>query len=218
MTQEICIYAKPPIPGRTKSRLAADIGDEAAAALALALLRDTIDQALTVPAARVSLWHPPEASPGDFAGLVPEGLVYVAQDGSDLGERMSHTFCTTLGGDISRAVLIGSDCATHSVASLSRALTELETHQVVLEPADDGGYVLVGQSLHCAAMFHDVAWGEGMVMETSRQRLNAAGIKWLELPETFDIDYADDLAKLRAFVADHKRPHTAAWLERHSDR
>ncbi len=210
--REICIYAKPPIPGRTKSRLARDIGPDAAAGLAQALLLDACDAALQLPDCRVRLWHPPDSTPADFAGIVPAGIDFAGQQGADLGARMARTFKEVLSAGAERAILIGTDCVTHCVASFERAFAALARHQVVLEPADDGGYVLVGQSAPCAALFVDVQWGTDTVMATTRIRLDDAGIVWRELPETFDIDHGSDLPTLRAFLAEHPRPHTAAWL------
>ena len=166
--------------------------------------------------AQAMLWYPPEADLDAFNGLVPEHWNKRAQLGTDLGARMSHTFASLLGeGQCSRVLIIGSDCITHSMATLTQALTALATHALVLQPTVDGGYALIGQSSSHAAPFAGIAWGTDTVMAQTRENVKAAGIDAVELPETFDVDTAADLAQLREFVAATSRPHTAAWLERY---
>jgi rSAM/selenodomain-associated transferase 1 len=212
MSDYICLYAKPPIPGRTKTRLAREIGKEEAAALSCAMLLDLYHQAIHVPHAQVSLWHPPDSCPEEFAYLMPCNISFHSQHGTNLGERMSDTFATLLKGPSDRVIIIGSDCITHDSDGLQKAFSALSKYPVVLQPAIDGGYVLVGQSRYCPQMFVNIPWGSERVMELTRKCLQQCSIPHYELPETFDIDTPEDLLRLKVFLEKHERAATRKWL------
>ncbi len=214
----ICVYAKPPIPGRTKSRLARTIGDVPAAELAAALLQDTLVTASRLDAA-VQLWQPPEAKIEDFDGLIPDDVACRVQHGADLGARMANTFDAVLREGASRALLLGSDCVTHSVESLSEAFAALDRCGLVFQSAVDGGYVLVGLSDMTRMPFAaEIPWGTDEVMARTRSLLQRERMEWIELEKTFDIDYAEDLQLLAEFVDGNQRAATEAWLVRYGSR
>jgi glycosyltransferase A (GT-A) superfamily protein (DUF2064 family) len=101
--------------------------------------------------------------------------------------------------DHAYALLIGSDCAVHSVASLNAARAALQTVDMVFTPAEDGGYVLVGaRRAHAAAfaaIFAQIEWGTEHVMQQTRERLRAAAVSWHALPTLWDIDTGEDVER-----------------------
>ncbi len=209
----ICIYAKPPLPGATKSRLAESIGTETAAFLARAMLIDIIDCVAQTPNVKRQLWHPPNANAADFADLLPSDFACQCQQGEDLGQRMSHTFAQLLEQTtIDRVIIIGSDCITHSASTLQTAIDALADAEIVLQPALDGGYVLVGQRRWHPEMFSDIPWGTEQVMSRTRRRLNNTGSRFCLLEKTFDVDRVADLDRLRIFLAKNERPATVRFL------
>lgn len=212
----LAVYAKPPLPGRAKSRLAASIGAAAAADLAAALLADLLATAVAMPELRVQLWRPPDTAAADFGAGLPPDLEPRLQQGADLGARMSHTVRSALEADgAARVLIVGSDCATHSAAALRQALAALERADLVFRPAADGGYVLIGARRWTAAPFAGIDWGGPRVMRQTRAALAAAGLAVRELAPTFDVDLARDLAPLRYALDRAAMPRTAAWLDRH---
>lgn len=215
MSHILCIYAKPPVPGRTKSRLAEVIGDEAAANLAGAMLADLCREAAQLEEVEVQLWHPPDTSSDQFGEWVPDGITWHPQQGADLGQRMSHTFRSLTPEGEAQVLLVGSDCVTFTAALFELAFELLERVQVVVQPADDGGYVLVGQSCWCPEMFEQIEWGTERVLAATWNRLQATGCHHCELTPTRDIDLAEDLRQLPIAVEQHHRPALAAWLERY---
>ena len=211
----ICIFSKPPIAGMTKSRLAKSIGEVAAADLAAAMLRDIIEQVLAVPDAELFIAHPPENNSDEFKFLKYSNINFIAQSGVDLGERMSNVFADLLTRqNLGKAIIIGSDCITVSSEKLQTGFANLSKFPVIIEPAEDGGYVLVGQSVFCAEMFKEVAWGTDTVMEQTRKKLNKAEINFFEFPISFDIDHYDDLSKLASFIQHNSRSHTKKFMDR----
>jgi fructokinase len=208
----ICLYAKLPRPGCTKSRLARDIGDEAAAALSEAMLRDLACELRNAAdsADALWLWHPPGDDPAAFPPELAE-FARAAQKGEDLGERMLHTMRTLL-PESGKVIIIGSDCITLDRPTLRAAIAALDNHDLVLQPADDGGYTLIGMSRLCSEVFADIVWGSAEVWDQTMARVADAGISCHTLPVTFDVDTVADLATLGEFLRTHDRPRTAAQL------
>jgi rSAM/selenodomain-associated transferase 1 len=209
----LCLYAKPPVPGKTKSRLAADIGDEAAAALARAMLVDNCRLLSQVPGAKLQLWHPPGCTVADFADLVPDGFTFHEQQGADLGQRMAFTIQSQLNDSGRPVIIVGSDCVTHLPEAIEAAAKALASHDVVLRPAEDGGYVLIGQSSYTPAMFDDIDWGTDTVYADSRTKLDDSGCNWTALDETFDVDLVSDLDLVREAVTLESHPAVSEWLK-----
>jgi len=211
----ICIFAKPPIAGCTKSRLAIDIGDDLAAELSAAMLYDISMEASNVGDARVGIFYPPGYSKNDFTLLDEFNFEYVEQCGHDLGERMENAFEFLFDKrDAERVLIIGSDCISHTSEVLNGTLSLLEISDLIIQPADDGGYTLVGQSKNVVKVFDDIPWGSDQVMNVTREIAKNLPIDFCELPESFDIDTADDLAKLRKLLSNSTTKRCSLVLDK----
>lgn len=211
--QETCrllIFAKAPVPGEAKSRLVPFLGREGAARLHAHLVLHTLDTALASKVGPVELWCSSAVSHPFFvecAQRFPIGLR--RQRGQNLGERMSHAFRESLkkGGV---ALLIGTDCPSLRPEDLQEAKEALdEGVRVVLSPAEDGGYVLLGLRQHTEALFEGIPWGSDSVLAQTRQRLEGLGWSWRELAARWDVDRPEDVERLRrlgwGFLIDGKR-------------
>lgn len=121
------------------------------------------------------------------------------QQGADLGERMYRAAADAL-EHYQAVVIVGSDCPFIDDAYLEQALAELHAgRDLVLGPANDGGYVLIGMRRVDWALFDGVAWGSGQVLSATRSRLAELQWDWFELPALSDIDRPDDLSLLKPF-------------------
>lgn len=146
------IVARVPVPGQTKTRLGKHIGHDAAAALYAAFLRD-LGTRFTAAARRdgYDLWWYVAAPDGTnmeaFAAYVPPGGALLAQQGAGLGERLCHGFQSLAARGYERIVVLGSDSPHVPATAIADAFAALETHDVVLGPARDGGYYLLGQRI-----------------------------------------------------------------------
>jgi rSAM/selenodomain-associated transferase 1 len=188
----IAVFAKAPVAGAVKTRLAASIGAQAAAALHAGFVRRALAMAVESQAGPVDLWCTPDEGGDFFAGCAREfGVALRRQQGGDLGARMGHAMEATLATGAS-LVLIGSDCPAMTAEHLRRAREALFDNDAVLTPAEDGGYVLVGQSVRLASIFTDIPWSTGAVMERTRERLVRDGAKWVELETLWDVDRPED--------------------------
>ena len=186
----IAILSRAPIPGQTKTRLIPALGAEGAAELHRRLLHATVRTALQAGLGPVTLWCTPDTSHPEFAACVALGpLTLCPQASGDLGQRM----LATINGP---TLIIGTDCPALTPAHLQQAAAALNEHDVVLIPAEDGGYVLIGLRQPEPAVFANMTWGSATVFEQTRQRLRDTGLSWHELPALWDVDEPVDLARL----------------------
>jgi len=192
----LAVFARAPVAGAVKTRLAASLGAESAAALHARLVRHALGTALAAGIGRVELWCAPDASHPFFMECASElGIALNAQRGPDLGARMHHAFeHAAAAGDA--LIVIGSDCPVLPAETLREAAKAVRRGEAVFAPAEDGGYVLVGLARPQPRLFEDIAWGTSSVMEATRARLAQAEIQWKELATFWDVDRPEDVARL----------------------
>lgn len=196
MTTPVIVFAKAPVPGTVKTRLVPALGPEGAAALALRMLRHTLEQAVSAGLGPVELCAAPDASHpalGDAAAAF--GAALAVQGDGDLGARMHRAFERHLAMH-EGALLIGTDAPALDAAVLRSAAHALAAHDAVFVPALDGGYALIGLRRADARCFAGMRWSHPQVMADTRERLRAAGLRWAELPPLADVDEPADLVHL----------------------
>jgi rSAM/selenodomain-associated transferase 1 len=193
----VAVFAKAPVPGQVKTRLAPVLGADGAAALHAGLVRRALSTAVDSRLGAVELWCAPDTAHPFFQRCAEQfGATLHAQQGEDLGQRMAAAFAHGLasGGHV---VLIGSDCPVLEPADLRDAAAAVAGHDAALAPAEDGGYVLVALARPLPDLFHGIAWGTSAVMGQTRARLASLGIAWKELPMRWDVDRPEDFARLQ---------------------
>ena len=194
----LLIFAKAPVAGQVKTRLAATYGRQGAAMRYRQLLRRTLATAERAGVAPVELWVAPgRAHPWLAARAREHGMPLRVQTRGDLGRRMHRALHWTL-RTAPFAAIIGGDCAALTPWQLHRAFDCLAAGvDAVFGPAEDGGYVLVGLRRPEPLLFQALPWGGAQVMAATRKRLHRLGLRWVELPLSFDIDRPADLARLQ---------------------
>lgn len=196
MSTAVIVFAKAPVPGLAKTRLAPALGPDGAAALAARMLRHALAQAGAAGIGPVELCAAPDARhPVLRAAAAACGAALTEQGDGDLGQRMHRALARSLARHRA-ALLIGTDAPALDAAVLRQAAQRLQDHDLVFVPALDGGYALVGQRQADARCFAGMRWSHDQVMDETRQRLRAAGLRWAELPPVADIDVPADLAQL----------------------
>ena len=179
----IAVYARAPVPGEAKTRLIPALGPGGAAVLHARLVKRMLGEAIAAGIGPVELWCAPDDTHPFFAHCATH---------FDLGERMTQTIADGLGRADS-VLLVGSDIPDLSAAHLVRACDALAASDAVFIPAEDGGYVLVGMARPHAALFKGIGWGGPQVMQATRDRAAAAGLRLVELEPLRDLDRPDDL-------------------------
>lgn len=184
----LVIFIKNPVPGRVKTRLAADLGHEQALSIYRQLLAHTRAQALACAAERLLFYSDTIDEQDEWLAVF---FAKHLQQGSDLGARMAHALGQALAG-AERAVLIGSDIPGLTADILAQAFDLLEGHDFVLGPAADGGYYLIGMRQPAAAVFEGIIWSTPTVLQATLERIQALGGSCSFLPTLSDIDTAAD--------------------------
>jgi rSAM/selenodomain-associated transferase 1 len=190
----IAVLARAPVAGQAKTRLIPALGADGAAALQERLIERAIATACAAAVGPVTMWTTPAAHPC-FAALTSRHPVALAvQPAGDLGVRMLAA-CQAADGP---AIVIGTDCPVLRPEHLREAAQVLrEGTDVVVIPAEDGGYVLIGSRVPQPGLFAAMTWSTDMVMAETRRRLAREGLTWRELGRLWDVDRPADLARLR---------------------
>jgi rSAM/selenodomain-associated transferase 1 len=173
-----------------------------AATLYRAFLFDKIAQVRTLTSARPAIAYTPASGEDFFADLAPD-FTRIAQQGTDLGERLIHSLEYFLNLGDTGVMAIDSDTPTLPTHCLQQAI-ELLTKpdvDVVIGPSDDGGYYLIGvRALH-RDLFTEMPWSTSAVLPETVRRAEARGLNVACLPAWFDVDTPEDLARLHTTLS-----------------
>lgn len=184
----IVVFARPPLPSLGKTRLAAAIGAVAASRVAEILLEHTLVAAAGAGRRTVlALAGSPEG------WRAPDGFEVEGQGPGGLGERMAAAFARRFAEGQRRVVLVGADCPAMSPSRFDRAFSALDRTAVVLGPATDGGYWLVGQRAPGVDLFSGVVYSSPETLAATRARLAERKLGWSELEVLADVDTRADL-------------------------
>jgi rSAM/selenodomain-associated transferase 1 len=215
--------SKIPLPGRTKSRLQEKVGAQEAALFHRACLYDlqAVLRTCGMPA-RVYIAEGsseefrspfPHALPEEFTCLVQldwSDFAFYQQNGRDLGERMLCAIQESL-TEFQQVLLIGSDIPSIDQNLLEQAGEELRQHDLVIGPAMDGGYYLIGLKRVHPFLFRNIKWGSGQVLEQSLQAACRNKLRTALLPELQDIDHWEDLMVWQGRNVSERGKSMMAW-------
>ena len=194
----LIIFAKAPVPGEVKTRLLPALDAEHAAMLHAALTERALATALGSDADAIELCCAPDDNHSFFQSCAEDFEIDLSLQGDgDLGARMLRVLDRAL-EEFAQAIIIGADCAVLTAKHFNTAAAALVNHDIVLNPAEDGGYVLIGAARTHADMFNGIDWGTNTVLEQQRRNLAACGLNWQELDTLWDVDRPEDLPRLKA--------------------
>jgi len=199
------VFGRQPVPGRVKTRLGVSIGAEAAARVYAVLLEHALDVVLRAASAAgvavvLSLAEPAEDGWRPVAGEAGlADLRIEVQPEGDLGTRLADCFERRFAEGVDQVVVVGSDCPGLGGWHLLEAGAALRSMPVVLGPAMDGGYWMIGQRRPGLDLFTSIPWSSPQTLEATRNRLTVLGAGWSELEALRDID---EVESLRAELAE----------------
>ena len=198
----LAILARAPLPGQAKTRLIPALGAQGAARAQRRFTRNTLRLAAAADTGPVTLWCAPDANQRFFRAVHRAGGVALqSQCGGDLGARMQHACAHHFASLPDQPLLLmGTDCAVLAPGHLQAAARALKQHDVVMVPAEDGGYVLVGMRRPVPELFERVEWSTPQVMTQTRERLTQAGVNWLEMQTLWDVDEPADWQRLQVLL------------------
>ncbi len=195
MGDRLLIFTRYPDVGRVKTRLIPALGE----VRATQLHRDMTEHTLNIARA-LRVMHPVLITACFTGGTVPkmqqwlgDDLDYWLQVGEDLGQRMLNALGSALGATCDRALIIGTDCPALEPSILADAFHQLDNHDLVLGPATDGGYYLIGMGRVMPELFTDIAWGSRAVLSSTLAIADLHHRSVALLPMLSDVDRPEDL-------------------------
>ena len=212
-TSALVIFAKAPIAGQVKTRLCPPLTPDEAATLHGSFVLDTLERTKTAVATlKLPLDRYLACAPSStlvFFRIMEErqGVKLLDQVGEDLGARMTHVFETLFARDYQRVFIVGTDTPSLPLEQYQQAIMLLETHDLVLGPALDGGYYLIGLNQPAPSLFTGIPWSTDQVLALTQGKARALGLTTALLAPWRDVDTIDDLqALIEAGTADAKKP------------
>jgi rSAM/selenodomain-associated transferase 1 len=190
---------------------------EEAAELYRRLLLDKILQVGTLSGVDPYLAYTPPEARAQMASLAPQDFTLIPQAGSDLGDRLHRLSAILLERGHPGVIIIDSDTPTLPSTYLLDALDRIQSKgtDLVLGPAEDGGYYLIGLKRPCRSLFDNIPWSGPSVLSETLRRASAQRLEVATLPTWFDVDTPNDLLRLRNDLATNGgglAPHTRAFL------
>ncbi|NCO43231.1 MAG: hypothetical protein AUJ96_27835 [Armatimonadetes bacterium CG2_30_66_41] len=200
MERRLIVLARPPVPGKVKTRLSEHLGPEQTARLYACFVRDTLGKLVTLVHTHVAVYHTP-GSPEEvrtLESILPPGVPLRPQRGHTFGARLSDAL-----GDCaqcSATVLVGTDSPTLPAELVHQAFDALRHRDIVLGPATDGGYYLLGARAAAPNLFRGIRWSTSAVLAQTVERCRELGLRPAALPPWYDVDEPDDLDVLRGHL------------------
>lgn len=195
MSERVIVFTRYPEPGRAKTRLIPVLGREGAAQLQREMTEHTLEVAAALARSRAVTIE--VRFEGGNARLMTDwlGMGYHLrpQIAGDLGLRMEHAFLDAFASGDERVVVIGTDCPAITPQLLGDAFDALKGSEVVLGPANDGGYYLIGLRAFAACLFTDIPWGTGKVLERTLRAATDWNLSYTLLSSLDDVDRPEDL-------------------------
>lgn len=196
MKKAIIVFQKYPEAGSVKTRLAETIGAKKAANLYAFLIQHTHKQLSELEAA-FFVFHQGPISTEDYP---QKGYYFYTQETGDLGKKMEKAFQQVFERGFEQVLIIGTDCYELKSDHLKQALDALLNKDLVLGPAVDGGYYLLGLQRPCATLFQGITWSTATVLQQTLERANQENLTYSLLEKLRDVDRYEDLGELEQLL------------------
>lgn len=190
--QALVVFTKNAVKGKVKSRLAASIGEDEALQIHNKLLKRT-KTIVNLEEIRLFIYYSDYIEHEDDW---PVDVFKKIQSGEDLGARMMNAFTNTFREGYKKVVMIGTDCAQLETSHLNEAFMRLTDNEVVIGPAYDGGYYLIGLNKIIPGLFRSIDWGTNEVLAQTLAICSELKLNTYLLPLLADVDREEDLKYL----------------------
>ena len=188
----LIVFAKNLIYGSVKTRLAATVGHQKAFETFSYLLQNAHAIVKPIQISKVVYY----SNFIETDDVWENGFQKAVQHGDDLGEKMMQAFMENFERGFEKVVLIGTDCPSITEEIIMNAFAVLDTHDVAIGPAYDGGYYLIGITALHSTLFENITWSTSTVLEDSINKCKASGLLYALLPTLHDVDEERDLIHL----------------------
>jgi len=196
--QALAVAAKAPEPGKAKTRLQSFLSVEDATELYRCFLKDTLALVDSIPETDGVVSYTPEGAEKYFEGITGGHHLLLPQRGSSFGERLCNALEDLLDRGYGCAAIMDSDSPTLPSEYLLKTfeLLRMPGQRVVLGPASDGGYYLIGLNESHPRLFEDITWSTSSVLRETIERANEIGLEVALLPEWYDVDDREGFDRL----------------------
>ncbi len=197
----LIVFTRYPEPGKAKTRLIPVLGEDGASNLHRQMTEHTLSQVRELQsdrATRVEVYF----TGGDqqlMEDWLGADIIYQPQGEGDLGQRMKSAFQTAFAAGMKGVAIVGTDCPGMDAKIMAQAFEQLNGHDLVLGPAMDGGYYLIGLRRVIPELFAGINWGTSEVREKTVAIAISLGLAVAFLPPLADIDRPEDLAQVTSF-------------------
>ena len=193
----VLVFSKAPVAGEVNTRLTPFISHDEAADLQRELVHNRLEMLEASSLCRYQLWCAPDTQHPFFKDCADiYGIDLKTQTGIDLGERMLNASRTML-ESYSKVIIIGTDAPALGVDQLEQAISELDHHDAVLVPAEDGGYVLLGARVQHDEMLKGVPWGTEKVLASTLDNMARLNIDCALVGKSWDVHRPEDFERYR---------------------
>jgi len=191
----LIVFAKSPIPGSVKTRLCPPLAPDEAATLHGSLVLDTLEHTKNLAGFDRVLACAPSQQHPFFQAISARQRIELWEQvpDEDLGKRMDHAFREAFKRNYAYVVMVGSDLPTISGEIVQQARHELQEHDVVIGPSQDGGYYLIGMKKPTPGLFSNIPWSTHQVAALTREKASELGLSLSLLPQQRDLDTIEDL-------------------------
>ncbi|MFT6844787.1 MAG: rSAM/selenodomain-associated transferase 1 [Flavobacteriales bacterium] len=197
MSNTLIVFAKTPEWGKVKTRLAATIGNDKALEAYHLLLKHT-EAVIAESGIPLSVYF--TSKDDKQAYFSSKQIKKHIQIAGDLGDKMKHAFQEQFDAGHNKVVVIGTDCYELKATHILQAFEELENHDVLLGPANDGGYYLLGCNKFVASLFENIPWSTDTVMQDTIAVIEEKSLTYTLLETLVDVDIEEELGNLKTLL------------------
>ncbi len=194
----VALMLKAPIAGEVKSRLAKSLGKEAALQAYKQMVEFTIKN--VVSAGKIHIHYTPEEQIGLMKSWLGDLFKFMAQGEGDLGDRLKVAAQSEFENWAEKVIFLGGDCPFVTSRMLRDAFEKLGSNDLVIGPAKDGGYYLIGLKIYRPEIFEGINWGKKTVLEETIRQATDLGLTVGLLDELSDVDEIEDWQEAASFM------------------
>lgn len=210
----LILFIKYPQAGKVKTRLGVEVGFELAAELYRLFIHQTFELVQNCSAQKVFVAFEPANRETEFHKFIPTKFSVFPQEGKNLGERMLNAFQYVFARGYKNVAILGSDSPTLPLKNIDEAFEKLSKSDLVLGPAEDGGYYLIGLTQAHPDLFDNIEWSSISVMQATIERAEKLQLQYKLLSVWYDIDTRESL--MRA-ATEEKNGMIKSLLEKHPE-
>lgn len=213
MNNYLIVFAKEPKEGKVKTRLLRSLSKVRCLGLYRAFVKDTLDLARKITSAEKILAYEAWGNQPRYLRRIAADFTFYRQSGRGLGQRMNNAFKVAHKSGAKKIIIIGSDAPNLPPKFLREAFAALKYQDVVIGPADDGGYYLIGLKEPCAELFKNVPWSSAQTLKNTLKNTTALKKKVIVLDKWYDVDSVESLSRLKADLRKLKSRNRAKWTK-----